>query len=178
MRWLGLAAILLLLAGPGAGIAAAQGATVPFGGAKHDASAPVEITSDQLELDQAAGTAVFTGTVKVAQGTLRLAADRVEVFYDEAAGSGSGPGGSSSGQVKRMVATGDVTLSNGTEAAEAKQATYEVATGTIAMQGDVLLTQGKNALSSETLDINLEAGTAALQGRVQTIFVPGSRTAP
>lgn len=177
MRWLGLALIVL---GAGAGLAAAQGATVPFGGAKHDASQPVEITSDKLDLDQAAGTAVFTGTVRVAQGALRLAADRVEVFYDEAAkagGSGSGSG-SGSGQVQRMVATGNVTLSNGTEAAEAKQATYEVGAGTIAMQGDVLLTQGKNALSSQTLDIDLNAGTAALQGRVQTIFVPGSRPAP
>ncbi len=175
MRLLGL--VLVMLAA-GTGMGAAQGTTVPFGGTKHDASAPVEITSDQLDLDQAAGTAVFTGTVKVVQGTLRLAADRVDVFYDDKAGGSGSASGSGSGRVQRMVASGNVTLSNGSEAAEAKQATYEVAAGTIAMEGDVLLTQGRNALSSQSLSIDLNAGTAALQGRVQTIFVPGARTAP
>ncbi len=73
-----------------------------------------------------------------------------------------------------MVAIGNVTLANGAEAAEAQQATYEVAAGTIEMQGDVLLTQGQNALSSETLSIDLNKGTGQLEGRVKTIFVPGS----
>ncbi len=164
MRTLGLAAVILTVL-PAVAHAQAQ---VPFGGLSHDATQPVEITSDRLDLDQAAGSAVFTGGVKVGQGTLRLAADRVEVFY-------TGDTGSETGQVERMVATGNVMLSNGTEAAEAEQATYEVAAGTIAMQGDVLLTQGQNALSSERLTIDLNAGTGQLEGRVQTIFVPGQR---
>ena len=157
-----LAAAMILFAVP---MAAAQDTQVPFGGFSHDASLPVEITSDALELDQAAGTAVFTGEVKVGQGALRLAADRVEVFYVDTAGSGTG-------EVQRMLASGNVTLSNGTEAAEAERATYEVATGIIEMEGDVLLTQGSNALSSQQLRIDLNAGTGRLQGRVQTIFVP------
>lgn len=150
-------------------VAVAQGAQVPFGGMRHDASLPVEITSDRLELDQASGTAVFTGTVKVGQGDLRMAADRIQVFYDQA-------GETSTGTVQRMVADGNVTLANGSEAAEADHATYEVAQGTIQMRGNVLLTQGQNALSSETLDIDLNRGTGQLQGRVQTIFVPGTRS--
>ena len=148
------------------GLAAGQGAQVPFGGLSHDATLPVEITSDALELDQAAGTAVFTGAVRVGQGELRLAADRLEVFYADAAGSGTGA-------VERMLATGNVTLTNGAEAAEADRAAYEVASGIIEMQGDVLLTQGRNALASERLTIDLNAGTGQLEGRVQTIFVPG-----
>ena len=152
-----------------ASLPAAAQTQVPFGGLKHDSSLPVEITSDALQLDQAAGTAVFTGTVKVGQGTLRLAADRVEVFYAGEAGSGTGT-------IERMKASGNVTLSNGDEAAEAANATYEVATGVVRMDGDVLLTQGRNALSSQTLKIDLNAGTGVLEGRVQTIFTPS--TAP
>ena len=140
--------------------------TVPFGN-EHDRSQPVEITSDRLDLDQAAGTAVFAGNVKVGQGELRLAADRVQVFY--VAGTGD-----AAGQVQRMVANGNVTLSNGSEAAEAEQAVYEVVAGTVDMQGDVLLTQGRNALSSQKLHIDLDAGTAQVEGRVQTIFTPGT----
>ncbi len=148
-------------------LALAQGAQVPFGGLSHDATLPVEITSDRLDLDQAAGSAVFTGTVKVGQGELRLAADRVEVFYDQTPGSPTG-------KVQRMIATGNVTLANGAEAAEANHATYEVAAGTIEMDGDVLLTQGQNALSSQKMNIDLNKGTGQLEGRVQTIFVPGT----
>jgi lipopolysaccharide export system protein LptA len=146
--------------------AAAQGSEVPFGGLSHDASLPVEITADRLDLDQAAGTAVFTGAVKVAQGDLRMAADRIEVIY-------AGGGESGTGRVQRMLASGNVTLANGAEAAEAERATYEVADGIVEMAGDVLLTQGENALSSQSLRIDLNAGTGALEGRVQTIFVPG-----
>lgn len=187
MRWRWLSAVLVV--GLPA-LALAQGTTVPFGGMKHDATLPVEITSDRLDLDQAAGTAVFTGTVKVGQGTLRLAADRVEVFYDNApdaagktdsgekqpkpAATTAAPASAATGRVRRMVAVGNVTLANGTEAAEAEKATYEVAAGTVEMEGDVLLTQGQNALSSERLSIDLNQGTGRLEGRVKTIFVPGS----
>jgi lipopolysaccharide export system protein LptA len=146
-------------------LAFAQATSVPFGDS-HDRSQPVEITADRLDLDQGAGTAVFVGNVRVGQGELRLAADRVEVFYVEGSGGANG-------EVQRMVANGNVTLSNGTEAAEADEAVYEVAAGKVAMQGDVLLTQGKSALSSQTLNIDLEAGTAQFEGRVQTIFTPG-----
>jgi len=144
-------------------MAAGQGTEVPFGGFSHDASLPVEITADALDLDQAAGTAVFTGTVRVGQGDLRMAADRIEVFYGEQDGTGA---------VERMLASGNVTLSNGSEAAEAERATYEVARGIIEMEGSVLLTQGRNALSSERLSIDLASGTGRLEGRVQTIFMP------
>ena len=158
-RWLGLTLAML------PALAVAQATSVPFG-ASVDRTQPVEITSDRLDLDQAAGTAVFAGGVKVGQGTLRLSADRVEVFY--VAGTDG-----AAGQVQRLVANGNVTLSNGTEAAEADQATYEVLAGTVDMQGDVLLTQGRNALSSQKLRIDLDAGTGQLEGRVQTIFTPG-----
>ena len=173
MRLSSLAAVMLAVATLWSGAAVAQETSVPFGGLKHDSTLPVEITSDALQIDQGAGTAIFTGTVKVGQGTLRLAADRVEVFYrGEAAGAGRATGGGATGQIERLKASGNVTLSNGTEAAEGKTATYEVATGIVEMEGDVLLTQGKNALSSQTLRIDLNAGTGILKGRVQTIFTP------
>jgi lipopolysaccharide export system protein LptA len=166
------AAILILAA---TAVAAQQGATVPFGDVEHDPSQPVEITSDALALDQTAGTAIFTGAVKVGQGALRLAADRVEVFYAAAPPKdvgGAAPAAGAAGQIERLVATGAVTLSNGAEAAEAARASYVVASGVVEMEGDVLLTQGANALSGQKLRIDLNAGTAVVEGRVQTIFTP------
>jgi lipopolysaccharide export system protein LptA len=166
MRAIGLTAALLSIL---AAAAAAQ-TTVPFGTSRHDASQPVEVTSDRLDLDQGTGTAVFSGTVRVGQGELRLAADRVQVFYDPKAQGNTGP-------IQRLIATGNVTLANGSEAAEASQATYEVASGRVDMQGDVLLTQGSNALSGDRLAIDLNANTARMEGRVRTLFVPRSGSA-
>src|SRR5699024_2101892 len=57
----------------------------PFGGVKHDSSAPIEITSDALEVRQAEQLAIFSGDVVAGQGSRRLTADRVEVSYDEQA---------------------------------------------------------------------------------------------
>lgn len=161
MRAIGLTAVWLSTL---AAAAAAQ-TTVPFGTSRHDTSLPVEVTSDRLDLDQGTGTAVFSGAVHVGQGELRLSADRVQVFYDPDARAGTGP-------IQRLVATGDVTLANGSEAAEANEATYEVASGHVDMTGEVLLTQGSNALSGDRLAINLVTNTAQMQGRVRTLFVP------
>lgn len=140
-------------------------AQVPFGGFAHDSTQPVEVAADRLSVDQAAGSATFAGNVVVGQGALRLAADSITVFY--------GTDGAS-GDVTRMEATGNVTLTTGDEAAEAQNAVYDVAAGTVSMTGDVLLTQGGNALSGQALSIDLNNGTAAMEGRVQTILRPST----
>ncbi len=152
--------------------ALAQTAAVPFGRSAADTAQPVEITADRLELDQSTGIAVFTGSVRAGQGALRLAADRMQVYYRD--GGKAGGAGGSAGAIDRIVADGNVTLSNGTEAAEAARADYDVATGVVEMSGAVLLTQGGNTLASDRLRIDLVSGAGVLEGRVQTVFTPGS----
>lgn len=145
-------------------IAFAQGATVAFGGLKHDSSLPVEITADQLSVDQATGKAIFDGNVLIGQGSMRLSAGRVEVIY---AGSGSG-------DISQLKASGGVTLTNGGEAVEAATATYSIDSSTVSLQGNVLLTQGRNALSGDKMTIDLSTGTGQIDGRVKTILQPGA----
>jgi lipopolysaccharide export system protein LptA len=162
------AALLTALIASSPGLAQQQVGGVPFGAAgEHDATQPVEITSDSLSVDQAANTATFRGSVVVGQGTLRLAADEVEVQYGEGADGGT--------SVEQIRASGSVTVTSGQEAAEGAEALYQVGAGTIEMAGDVLLTQGPNAVSGDRLRIDLESGVATIEGRVQTIVVPGQR---
>ncbi|MCT8158509.1 LptA/OstA family protein [Pseudoruegeria sp. SHC-113] len=150
-------AALLLLASP----LAAQGTQIGFGGFQSDTSQPVDVAADQLEVDQASGAAVFTGNVLVTQGEMTLSAESLRVEY--AAAEGDTPGG-----ISRLLAKGKVVLVNGADAAEADEAIYTIATGTVEMQGNVLLTQGPNVISSEKMTANLETGTARLDGRVRT----------
>lgn len=146
----------------------------PFGGFQHDSSQPIEITSDTLEVQQAQQRAIFTGDVIAGQGTLRLRAQRVEVYYDAEDTSGD------TGAIKRMRAEGGVLLSNGAETARGAWGEYDVVAGTMRMGGSVVLTQGENAISGESMLINLNEGTGRMEGgggqsgRVKSVFRPGS----
>ncbi|BBI61114.1 hypothetical protein HSBAA_24200 [Vreelandella sulfidaeris] len=46
--------------------------------------APVEVEADRLDLDQRAGTAVYTGDVEIRQGEMQLRGERVEIERNEA----------------------------------------------------------------------------------------------
>lgn len=145
-------------------MAAAQGTAVGFSGLRQDTGAPVEVTADALRVDNATGQATFDGNVVVVQGALRMAAAKVAVEY--------GAGGQG---IRRLHATGGVTLVTAAEAAEAAEATYEVATGALVMSGAVLLTQGGATIAGERLVADLRAGTGEMQGRVKTVFQPGQK---
>ncbi len=156
--------LILLLAGLPSDLAA-QGARIAFGGLKQDTSLPVEISADQLQVNQADGTAVFSGNVKIGQGQMRLSADKVLVEYAK---------GNGTGRISRLLATGNVILVNSPDAAQAREAIYSIDEGRVVMRGDVILTQGDNALSSERMVINLKDGTAVMEGRVKSILGAGA----
>lgn len=141
----------------------AQGTTVAFGGLKHDSSLPVEVTSDQLNVDQATGKAVFVGDVLIGQGALRMSAAKVEVSYNEA-----------SGKIAKLLASGRVTIVNSGEAVEAENAEYNLESSKIFLTGNVILTQGTNALSGNSMTIDLATGSGQINGRVKTILQPGT----
>lgn len=140
-------------------IAAAQGAEIAFGNVEQDPSQPVEVTAESLSVDQDDGTAIFTGDVLIVQGEMRLAAPKVEVFYDEAGN-----------RIQRLKASGGVTLVSGDDAAEAANADYSVESGTIFMQGDVLLMQGQSTLTADRMTVDTRDGTARMEGRVRTVL--------
>ena len=150
---------LLLTAGP----AAAQ--NVAFGAMRADVSAPVEVSADSLSVNQADGSAVFSGNVLIGQGEMRLAADRVTVIYDE--------GGQD--RIRSLLAEGSVTLVSGADAAEAGQADYDVAAGIVVLTGDVVLSQGANVLTGDRVQVDIGAGTAQVDGRVRSVLQPGGQ---
>ena len=146
-------------------VAAFAQSNVAFGGLKHDSSLPIEISADQLTVDQASGAATFQGNVTIGQGDMRLSAGKVRVEY--------ATGADTTGEISRLHATNGVTLVNGAEAAEAREAVYTIATGMVVMSGGVILTQGQNALSSDKLTVNLRTGTGQMDGRVKSIIQTG-----
>jgi lipopolysaccharide export system protein LptA len=163
MRILPTALAALLLAATAQAPAFAQGTQVAFAGVRQDPTLPVEVTADSLQVNQTDGTAVFAGNVLAVQGALRLTAGAVRVEYAEGGGA-----------IAKLHASGGVTLVNATDAAEAAEAVYTLATGNVVMTGNVLLTQGQNAIAGERLVLDLKAGTGVMEGRVKTVFQPGA----
>ena len=147
-----MAAILL-------GSTAAAQTNINLGGISADPSAAVEVTADNLTVDQDTGTAVFSGNVVIGQGNLRISAGNVSVVYSEA-----------TGDIAQLLASGGVTFVTDTEAAEASEADYNLTSGMLILSGNVLLTQGASALSADKMTVNLNTGNAQMSGRVRTVF--------
>lgn len=163
------AAVLAMAIGAGAAIGAAAQEKGPFGGFKHNTDQPIEIVSDSLEVRQAESIAIFEGTVEAAQDTLRLTADKVTVHYDQESSD------SETGAIKKLVAEGNVFLSNGSETAQGAFGEYDVENGTVFMRDNVVLTQGGNALKGQRLVIDMNTGVGRIEGRVTSIFAPSSK---
>jgi len=145
-----------------AGSAWAQGASINLGGGQFDPSAPFEITSENLELNQAEGTASFSGNVFIRQGDLTLTSDSMRVEYAPDPDTGRD-------EIQTIRLVGGVTFVSPTEAAEAESAVYSLANESLVMSGNVLVTQGSTALSSDRLTYDLATGRGVMEGNVTTV---------
>lgn len=143
--------------------AAAQN-PVTFGAVKADPNAPVEVTADQLAVNQNDNTAVFTGNVVIVQGAMRLGADTVRVEYAKG----------DTRKIEKLIATGSVVLTSGTDTAGADKAVYTVATSTVDMTGNVLLTQAGSTIAGQAMTVDLKTGTGQMSGRVKTVLQPST----
>ena len=141
---------------------AQEGTTIAFGDRQQDTSAPIDVTSKQLAIDEENNTALFTGDVVVIQDTMTLYAPWVKVFYND-----------EQSDIQSMKATGGVTIIQNEEAAEAEEADYDLQNEVMVMTGDVLVTQKLSAIASDKMTITLDDGTALMTGRVKTLLRTG-----
>jgi lipopolysaccharide export system protein LptA len=136
---------------------------------KFDSTQPLEITSSDLVLEQSIGHATFTGDVIAKQGDLILTATKVLVEYLM-------ENGEMTGEMKRLLASGGVTIINPLQAAEATEVVYDVAKDTIIMVGNVLVTERASATSGNKLTINLTTGSRRMEGNVRTIIISDKKS--
>lgn len=143
--------------------ARAQDTAIRLGQSLQLSGSQLEVTADQLDVDQATGASVFTGNVLAVQGDLRLTAGALRLEYVQGANPGSQ-------RIDRLVADGGVTLVTPSEAIEAREAVYALGLGTLDMTGDVLLVQGANVLSGQRFTADLNTGSGRMSGRVRTVI--------
>ena len=152
-----LAAVVLLGAQP----AAAQLAT--------NSDAPVDITADELEVQQGQCVSVWKGSAEALQETSRLRADVLRAYFKPkpkgtAPAAAAGSTSSACGELIRMEAEGSVYYVTPDQRVRANAATYEASTDNIVMTGDVVAVQGQNVLRGDKMVFNQKTGQGQMQG--------------
>ena len=156
------------------------------GGSKHNNKAPIDVTSDSLEVMQQQNKAIFTGHVVAIQADTRLTADKMTVFYasgsDNKTSKKTTGKDNSQGAITKIDAVGNVFLATPEETASGASGVYDVEHQEIHLNDHVTLTRGKNILKGDKLMYNFATGRSVVSsgdeakpgkgGRVHALFVP------
>ena len=150
--------LLLPLAALAAAAAPAAGGAAPTKQSSalkgHNSHAPVDVSADRIEVQDRADRAAFSGNVVVRQGDMTMTAARVTVAYTNVG----------SVQIKRLDASGGVTVKSPTETARGAFGIYDLDKRIITMIGGVTLTRGDSNVNGGRLTIDLDSGRAVMDG--------------
>jgi lipopolysaccharide export system protein LptA len=140
---------------------------------------PINIDAGKLEYFDKEQKAVYSGAVVAVQGESRLKTEVLTIFLDRAAPGNHGDPGSA-GQVRRMEATGGVTIVQKDQVGTGDRGEYDKVANKVYLYGNVTLSQGPNVVKGGKLTYDLTSGQALMEdkggsGRVQSIIVPGSQ---
>lgn len=139
---------------------------IPFGQAfKTDPNAPYDVTSDRLDVDDNAKTALFTGNVVTVQGNFTIQSAEMTAYYTGRAGLGASDDKAKSGaslthiRAKKSV----LVVSKDGQKATGDWAEVDVKTNMATLGGTVVLTQGKNIVRGTKLLIDMTTGQATIK---------------
>jgi lipopolysaccharide export system protein LptA len=137
----------------------------------HNTNAPVDVTSERIEVQERADRAVFTGNVHVSQGDMTLETPRLTVAYSSAPANG----GNTSVQINRLDAAGGVVVRDPTETAKGDFGVYDLDRKLITLIGNVQLVRDNNQVNGARLVIDLNSGRAVIDGGPPGVNSSGGR---
>ena len=161
-----------LLLGALLGAGALSGAGAAMAQLSPQSNAPVDITADQLDVQNQKCLAIYTGDAEALQDTSRLRANTINIYNKTlpprsgAAQSTGEPGSANCGQLDRMEADGQVYYVTPNEVVKGDHAVYNAGDKTITVTGDVVVAQGKNVTAGTRLVINTDTGIATMASNV------------
>ncbi len=169
---------VLLVAGAPAALA--QAALIPGGNSK----APVSIDSAKLDYFDKEQKLVYSGGVVAKQGDSILKATTLSIFLASSpTKAAEAPAeGASGGDVRRMEATGPVTISSKDQVGMGDSAIYDKAENKLYLIGNVSLSQQGNVIKGQPksrLIYDLTTSQAQIEGGVNSLFTPkGNNPSP
>lgn len=144
----------------------------PTGGAPliTAANGPIDITSEQLVIDDAHRIATFSGSVHAAQGNAILETATLEVRY-ESKGTGGALANSAGAKIRRIASTSPVVMTRAPQdRVTSDSLDFDAVSQVAVLSGDVVMTSGadRRAMSNKAT-IDQKANTVLLTGNVVAV---------
>jgi len=137
----------------------------------------IQIKSDSLVAYNEESYAEFIGNVSAVQGTTRITADKLRIYYSK---SPENKGKPDSGQesVKKVVATGNVVIHSENRAAYTSTAEYTPATKVIVLSGPgSKITSGDNFVTGDKITFLMQEDRVTVERgkdkQVEAVFYSG-----
>lgn len=121
---------------------------------------PIDIKSDRLEAHNKERKIVFQGNVRARQRDTLIFADKLTTYYDRAGKD-----------VERIVAEGNVKITQLDKVATSREAVFENFTRRIILKGDPHLWQGKDELRGEMITVYLDEDRVFVE-KARGVFTP------
>ncbi|WP_114227559.1 MULTISPECIES: LptA/OstA family protein [Sphingomonas] len=137
----------------------------------HNGNAPVDVSSERIEVQDRADRAVFSGSVVAKQDDLTLTTDRLTIAYTNNGGSTNGSGI----QIDRLDAAGGVTVRSPSETGRGDFGVYDLNRKIITLIGNVQLDRDGSQVKGNRLTIDLDSGRAVIDGGPPGVGQNGGR---
>lgn len=135
--------------------------------AQDQGDAPVDIRSDRLTIHQKEQRAVFEGNVKTVQGELKIDCEKLTVTY-----AGEKDKRSKAGEIKQMVFTGSVSITQKTRKGHCEKAVYDRVAGRIVCTGKPWVVEGENRIRGDSIVYLLEEDQVRVKRPQAVIRLP------
>jgi lipopolysaccharide export system protein LptA len=146
---------------------------------KMNSNEPYEIISDRMDAFNEKKMVVFSGNATARQGDKVLKSDQLVFYYKKEAGQAGKVGAKEiemSGELEKIEAKGNVSVTQGERIATGDEAIYVQETGQIIMKGNAVLREGKNVIKGDRVIVyvNESRGTVESdpQKRVKAVIYP------
>lgn len=142
-----------------------------------------QVSAQRMIFRQHSGVVEFSGAVFVQSSQFKLWCDRLKVYMEQNSstelGTGSllkAPGGGQSGQIKKIVALGQVRVSMASRRAQGEKAVYDARKQLLTLEGNVLLEEDRNKIRGRKVIVHLDRNVSEIRGgkggRVEAVFFP------
>lgn len=131
----------------------------------HNGNAPVDVSSERIEVQDRADRAIFSGNVVAKQDELTLSTDRLTIAYTNSGGI----------QIDRLDAAGGVTVRSPSETGRGDFGVYDLNRKIITLIGNVVLQREGSEVRGNRLTIDLDSGRAVVDGGPPGVGQNGGR---
>jgi lipopolysaccharide export system protein LptA len=145
---------------------------------------PVDITADELEVQNKACVSVWRGKAEALQGDTRLRADVLKAFFQSKGQANAAATTSACGDLVKMEAQGSVYYVTPQQRLRGDAGVYDAQNETVTVTGDVIAVQGQNVLRGTRMVFNTQTGEGRMVGgggggnRPRGVFYPSKKDKP